>query len=104
MVKLRHSFFSKSNTRILVVDSLRGFASSLISTLGSCFGTSVHFITRSVPSDLTEGINESKGGYTSEKQVESATRVYSTLVENRLNELKITLEALENAQKETTNA
>ena len=58
----------------------------------------------SVPSDLTEGINESKGGYTSEKQVESATKVYSTLVENRLNELKITLEALENAQKETTNA
>lgn len=58
----------------------------------------------SVPSDLTEGINESKGGYTTEKQVEAATKVYSTLVENRLNELKITLETLENVQKETTNA
>ena len=58
----------------------------------------------SVPTDLTEGINESKGGYTAEKQVEAATKVYSTLVENRLNELKITLETLENAQKEKTNA
>jgi hypothetical protein len=58
----------------------------------------------SVPSDLIEGINEAKGGYTTEKQVEAATKVYSTLVENRLNELKITLETLENAQKEKTNA
>ena len=60
----------------------------------------------SVPSDLTEGINESKGLYTSEKQIAAATNVYSTLVENRLSELKITLEALEDAQKQssTTNA
>jgi len=58
----------------------------------------------SVPSDLTEGINESKGMYTSEKQVEAATKVYSALVENRQSELKITLEALEDAQKEKTNA
>lgn len=60
----------------------------------------------SVPSDLTDGINESKGLYTSEKQIEAATAVYSTLRENRLSELKITLETLENTQKEitTTNA
>jgi hypothetical protein len=58
----------------------------------------------SVPSDLIEGINESKGLYTSENQISVATNVYSTLVENRLSELKITLEALEDAQKETTNA
>ena len=58
----------------------------------------------SVPSDLTDGINESKGLYTSENQISVATNVYSTLVENRLSELKITLEALEDAQKETTNA
>jgi len=56
----------------------------------------------SVPSDLTDGINESKGLYTSEKQIEVATAVYSTLCENRLSELKITLETLENAQKEIT--
>ena len=59
----------------------------------------------SLPADLTEGINESKGQYTTEKQLEAATTVYSTLVENRLSELKITLESLENAQLEasTTN-
>ena len=56
----------------------------------------------SVPSDLTEGINESKGLYTSEKQIEVATNVYSTLRDNRISELKITLETLENAQKEIT--
>jgi len=56
----------------------------------------------SVPSDLIEGINESKGLYTSEKQIAAATNVYSTLVENRLSELKITLETLEEAQKQTT--
>jgi hypothetical protein len=56
----------------------------------------------SVPSDLTDGINESKGLYTSEKQIEAATNVYSALRENRVNELKITLETLENAQKEIT--
>ena len=57
----------------------------------------------SLPADLTEGINESKGQYTPEKQIEAATNVYSNLVENRLSELKITLESLENAQLETTN-
>ena len=55
-----------------------------------------------IPSDLKDGINESKGLYTSEKQIEAATNVYSALRENRLNELKITLETLENAQKEIT--
>ena len=60
----------------------------------------------SVPNDLTDAINESKGLYTEEKQTATAARVYSTLHENRISELKITLEALENAQKElnTTNA
>lgn len=53
-----------------------------------------------VPSDLTDAINGTKGSYTSEKQVEVATSVYSSLFENRINEMKITLEALENAQKE----
>lgn len=53
-----------------------------------------------VPSDLTDGINETKGAYTSEKQVETATKVYTSLFENRINEMKITLETLENAQKE----
>lgn len=60
----------------------------------------------SVPSDLTNGINETKGLYTSENQVKIATEVYSRLQENRINELKISLENLENTQKEldTTNA
>lgn len=60
----------------------------------------------SVPSELTETINESKGFYTEEKQVKIATDVYSKLHQNRINELKITLETLENSQKEleTTNA
>lgn len=60
----------------------------------------------SVPSDLTDAINESKGLYTSENQFKRATEVYSKLQENRINELKISLENLENAQKEldTTNA
>jgi len=60
----------------------------------------------SVPSDLTDAINESKGGYTSEKQVSVASKVYTALHENRISELKITLETLENSEKElnTTNA
>ena len=60
----------------------------------------------SVPSDLTDAINETKGSYSIEKQLEAATSVYTALHENRINELKISLENLENAQKEleTTNA
>jgi len=60
----------------------------------------------SVPSDLTDAINETKGSYTSEKQVEKAIAAYSTMLENRINEMRISLETLENAQKEleTTNA
>ena len=60
----------------------------------------------SVPSELTETINESKGLYTEEKQVKIATDVYTRLHQNRINEFKITLETLENSQKEleTTNA
>ncbi len=60
----------------------------------------------SVPAELKEAINESKGNYTEEKQVKIATDVYSKLHQNRINELKITLETLENSKKEleTTNA
>jgi hypothetical protein len=60
----------------------------------------------SIPSDLTESINETKGSYTSEKQVSIASKVYTTLHENRISELKITLETLVNTEKEltTTNA
>jgi len=59
----------------------------------------------SVPTDLLESINESKGSYTSEKQVEVATKVYGALHQNRISEMKISLERLEDAQKElqTTN-
>lgn len=59
----------------------------------------------SVPSDLIEGINESKGLYTTERQVNEATKVYEGLYENRLAELRITLESLEEAKRqlETTN-
>jgi hypothetical protein len=59
----------------------------------------------SVPTDLVESIIESKGSYTSEKQVEAATKVYNALQQNRISEMKISLERLEDAQKElqTTN-
>lgn len=59
----------------------------------------------SVPTDLVESIIESKGSYTSEKQVEAATKVYDALQQNRISEMKISLERLEDAQKElqTTN-
>lgn len=58
----------------------------------------------SVPSDLTDAINETKGKYSPDKQVEIATKVYSSLHDNRINELKITLENLENTQKELETA
>ena len=57
-----------------------------------------------VPQDLIDGMNRTKGIYTPENQKEVLTSVYSTLVENRTNELKITLEKLEDSQKELINA
>lgn len=58
----------------------------------------------SVPTELTEGIKASQGLYTSEKQKTELETVYSTLFENRTNELKITLERIEESLKETINA
>lgn len=58
----------------------------------------------SVPSDLTEGVKESQGEYTSEAQIEAAIITYNTLIENRVVELKKTLSNLENALKEKTQA
>jgi len=56
-----------------------------------------------VPTDLVKGALESKGQYTEENQVEAMTVTYSTLVENRLVELKKTLSTLEEALKEKTS-
>ena len=58
----------------------------------------------SVPSELLEGMEESKGLYTKENQKQSITEVYGAIFENRISELKITLEKFENTLKETTNA
>jgi hypothetical protein len=57
----------------------------------------------SVPSDLYEGMNDTKGRYTSEKQVESIKTVFDSLTENRVNEFKITKESLETSYSELTN-
>lgn len=58
----------------------------------------------SVPTELTDGINGSKGMYTSEKQVEAITKAYGSLQENRIAELKATLSKLEEANSQSTNA
>lgn len=61
----------------------------------------------SVPADLTDGIKNSQGLYTSEKQLEIATSVYGGLIENRKAELNALMENLTiQADKfiETTNA
>lgn len=58
-----------------------------------------------VPSDLTDGIKESQGLYTSEKQQESIASVYGGLLENRKTELKSILDSLEKQlSTENTNA
>jgi hypothetical protein len=51
-----------------------------------------------VPSDLLENIDESKGAYTQEKQVEKIKEVYEGLVKERINEFNNVL------AKETTEA
>lgn len=57
-----------------------------------------------VPSDLLEGMAESRGLYTTENQKLSISEVYGAIIENRTSELKITLEKFEDTLKETTNA
>lgn len=59
-----------------------------------------------IPAELTEAINDSKGKYTSEKQLEAITQVYSGLVSNRIAELNNMLNSIkqqEPAEAETTN-
>lgn len=58
----------------------------------------------SVPSDLIEGIKESQGQYTVEKQQEALTKVYDTIVNNRILEFQNNLVKLEEAKQQTTNA
>lgn len=57
----------------------------------------------SIPSELIEGIKDSQGRYTEEKQVETLTAVYTTIFQNRINELAQTLSNLEKSL-EATNA
>jgi len=56
-----------------------------------------------VPSDLLEGMAETRGQYSAENQKQIATNVYNAIIENRTSELKITLEKFEDSLKETTN-
>lgn len=58
----------------------------------------------SVPMELIDGVKDSQGKYTEEKQVEATQVTYSTLVENRINELRQTLTTLEEALKVKTQA
>jgi hypothetical protein len=58
----------------------------------------------SVPSDLLDAMNETKGQYSVENQKQILEDVYSAIFENRTSELKITLEKLEDTLKETTNS
>jgi len=61
----------------------------------------------SVPADLTQNIEESKGQYTAEKQKEAITSCYFGLVENRkaeLNNMKSNLEAAAAKLVNETNA
>jgi glycosyltransferase involved in cell wall biosynthesis len=57
-----------------------------------------------VPSDLLEGMAESRGQYTVDAQKKAVSDVYGAIFENRSSELKITLERLEDTLKETENA
>jgi hypothetical protein len=58
----------------------------------------------SVPADLIEGIKTSQDLYTEEKQKESLVKVYDTLTNGRILEMKTSLTRLEEAKKQTTNA
>ena len=60
----------------------------------------------SIPSELTEAIDSSKGQYTSEKQLTAITEVYGGLISNRISELNNMLNSIkeqEPAEVETTN-
>jgi hypothetical protein len=57
-----------------------------------------------VPQDLLDSIKDSQGKYTPENQKTTMESVYENLVYTRTNELKITLEKLEESLLETTNA
>jgi hypothetical protein len=57
----------------------------------------------SVPTDLTNGIKESQGQYTCEKQKETISTVYTTLFENRKAEINQMITNLEAAATELTN-
>lgn len=57
-----------------------------------------------VPAELTQAINDSKGQYTSEKQLEAITQVYGGLVSNRITELNNMLSSIkEQEPAEITN-
>jgi hypothetical protein len=60
----------------------------------------------SVPADLTNGMKESQGLYTEEKQQDALKNVYVGIIEGRKGELKLMLTNLEEQAKslETTNA
>jgi hypothetical protein len=57
-----------------------------------------------VPAELTEAINNSKGKYTSEKQVEAITQVYGGLVSNRIAELNNMLNTIKQQEPVETEA
>lgn len=57
-----------------------------------------------VPTDLLDAMAETRGQYSVENQKQILEDVYSAIFENRTSELKITLEKLEDALKETTNS
>ena len=57
----------------------------------------------SVPADLTNGIKESQGQYTCEKQKETISTVYTKLFENRKVEMNQMITNLEAAATELTN-
>lgn len=58
-----------------------------------------------VPTELTENIKSDKGQYTSEKQKEAVSTVYSQLINNRVNELSNTLSKIDEqlSQSESVN-
>ena len=57
-----------------------------------------------VPAELTEAIENSKGKYTSEKQLEAITQVYGGLVSNRIAELNNMLNSIKQQEPAETEA
>jgi len=56
----------------------------------------------SVPSDMIDSINESKGQYTSEKQKETLSTVYDNLLQSRISEFNNMISNLESQAKEAS--